>query len=342
MIGLNLALRAVGIGLAAGAGLWAARRATNLMRWYSFRNKVVVITGGSRGLGLTIARRLAEEKAHLVVLARDREELQRAQADLERFNGMVVTMVCDITDQACVQRVVADVFRRFARIDVLINNAGVIQAGPMETMTLKDFEEAMDTHLYGHLYLTLCVVPHMKRAGEGRIVNIASIGGKISVPHLLPYCTSKFALVGFSEGLRAELLKDNVFVTTVCPGLMRTGSHVNAYFKGNNKAEFALFAMANANPLSSVDGDEAAEQIVDACRAGEAELVISPSAKIAAMIHGVVPGLVTDVMGLVNMVLPGPGGIGTSRVKGRESASALAPSPLTLLADLKVRKNNEL
>lgn len=342
MVGLNLAIRALGIGLAAGAGLWAARRANSLMRWYSFRNKVVLITGGSRGLGLTIARKLAEEKAHLVVLARDQKELQRAQADLARFNSMVVPVVCDITDQSCVQRVVADVYHRFGRIDVLINNAGIIQAGPMETMTLSDFEEAMDTHLYGHLYLTLCVVPHMKRHRQGRIVNIASIGGKISVPHLLPYCTSKFALVGFSEGLRSELLKDNVFVTTVCPGLMRTGSHVNAYFKGNNKAEFALFALANSNPLVSIDGDEAAEQIINASRAGEAEVILSPAAQFASLIHGVAPGLVTDILGLVNMILPGPGGIGTKKVTGRQSASALAPSPLTLLSDLKVAKNNEL
>lgn len=342
MLGLNLALRAVGIGLAAGAGLWAARRAVGMTRWYSFRNRVVVITGGSRGLGLTLARQLAEEKAHIVVIARDQDELRRAQVDLERHNGTVMPMVCDIRDQACVKRVVADVIAKFGRIDVLINNAGIIQAGPMETMTVEDFEEAMNTHLYGHLYLTLEVVPHMQRERQGRVVNIASIGGKISVPHLLPYCTSKFALVGFSEGLRAELLKDNVFVTTVCPGLMRTGSHVNATFKGHHRAEFAWFALADANPLTSVDSDDAAREILNACRAGEAQLIISPTAQLAALIHGVAPGLLTDIFGLVNRLLPGPGGIGTRAVKGRQSASFLAPSPLTLLADLKVAPNNEL
>ena len=89
----------------------------------------------------------------------------------------------------------------------------------------------------------------MKRRGGGRIINIASIGGKIAVPHLLPYVASKFALVGLSEGLRAELARDRIYVTTVSPGLMRTGSHLNALFKGQHKKEFALFSVANASPL---------------------------------------------------------------------------------------------
>jgi short-subunit dehydrogenase len=121
----------------------------------------------------------------------------------------------------------------------------------MENMALSDYEHAMAVHFWGPLQLINAITPHMKARGQGRIVNITSIGGKVAVPHLLPYAASKFALVGLSEGLRAELLKDGVYVTTVCPGLMRTGSHLQAFFKGQHKKEYALFAIANASPLLS-------------------------------------------------------------------------------------------
>src|SRR5205807_1533296 len=97
------------------------------------------------------------------------------------------------------------------RLDILLNNAGVISVGPSESMTVGDYEEAMSTHFYGPLYATLAVLPHMRRGGGGRIVNISSIGGLVPRPHLLPYVASKFALSGFSQGLRMELLKDNIY-----------------------------------------------------------------------------------------------------------------------------------
>jgi short-subunit dehydrogenase len=230
---------------------------------------------------------------------------------------------------------------KFGSIDVLVNNAGVIQVGPFETMTLEDYEQAMDVHFWGPLYTTLAVVPGMKERGEGRIVNITSIGGKVSVPHLLPYSASKFAAVGFSQGLHAELAKDGIAVTTVCPGLMRTGSPRNATFKGQHKLEYAWFAISDSLPVTSVSAENAARQIVEACKKGQAELVISVPAKIAVIFHGLFPGITAEMMGIVNRLLPGPGGIGTKRAKGKESESPLAPSVLTTLSERAARRNNE-
>jgi short-subunit dehydrogenase len=105
----------------------------------------------------------------------------------------------------------------------LVNNAGVIQMGPVEDQSLEDFEEALGTMFYGVLMPIWSVLPQMISRGEGRIVNITSIGGKLSVPHLLPYNCAKFAAVGLSEGLRAELGRSKISVTTIVPGLMRTG-----------------------------------------------------------------------------------------------------------------------
>jgi short-subunit dehydrogenase len=209
-------------------------------------------------------------------------------------------------------------------------------------MTADDYERALATHFWAALYTTFAVLPAMRSRRRGRIVNIASIGGKVSVPHLLPYSVSKFALVGFSEGLRAELLGDGVLVTTVCPGLMRTGSPRHARFKGRHRAEYAWFAISDSLPGLSMDAGRAARRIVEACRMGEAEVVLSLPAKAVALAHGLMPGLTADVMGFAGDLLPGPGGIGTAAARGKDSASALAPSWLTTLGDRAARRLNQL
>src|SRR5581483_3194757 len=167
------------------------------------------------------------------------------------------------------ERLVADIVQRTGGIDVLINNAGVIQVGPLEHMQITDFEKAMAVHFWGPLYTMLAAIPVMRRRGAGRIVNISSIGGKIGVPHLVPYCASKFALVGLSDSIRGEVARDGICVTTVCPGLMRTGSPFNAWFKGRHRDEFTWFAISDSMPIASIAATRAAEQVVDACRHGD-------------------------------------------------------------------------
>ncbi len=332
----TLALAAAGLG-----ALLAARAVVRKWREYDFRDKTALITGGSRGLGLVLARELAREGARVAICARDAEELDRARQDLKQRGASVLAVPCDVTERAQVSEMVESVRERFGRIDVLVNNAGVIQVGPMEVMTVEDYEEAMRVHFWGPLYTTLAVLPEMRKRRAGRIVNISSIGGKISVPHLVPYSASKFALVGLSEGLRAELQKDGVLVTTVCPGLMRTGSPRNAIFKGQHRAEYAWFSISDSLPVASISAERAASQIVAACRRGEAEVVLTIQAQMAVKFHGLFPGLTADMLGVVNRLLPGPGGIGRNRAKGKDSESAIAPSLLTALSEAAARKNNE-
>ena len=332
----SFAVKLAFAGTAAGAMVYIMRQ----QRRMTFKGKTVVIAGASRGLGLELARGFAKEGAHVVLLARNQSKLADVARELESTGASISMLGCDVTKQDEVQLSMASIIRELTTIDVLLNNAGTIQVGPVEHMSLDDFADAMAVHFWGPLYLMREVIPHMKRQGHGRIVNIASIGGKVAPPHLVPYAASKFALVGLSEGMRTELAKDGIYVTTVCPGLMRTGSHLNAFFKGQHKKEFALFSMANA--LLSTSSDRAARQIIEACRYGSSENIITAPAKLLRLIKGLYPPLVIEALSLVGRLLPGPDGPEGNRLKrGWESQSMIAPSLLTRPADRAASGNKE-
>ncbi|ACK73774.1 short-chain dehydrogenase/reductase SDR (plasmid) [Gloeothece citriformis PCC 7424] len=317
------------------------------LRWwqesrYNFKDKTVLITGGSRGLGLVMARHLLRQGARLAICGRDTASLEVAKTELEETGGKVLTIPCDVSNLAQVQQLIETVNTSLGDIDVLINNAGIIQVGPYQTMTLSDYETAMKVHFWGPLYTSQAVVPTMRKRKTGRIVNISSIGGKISVPHLLPYSASKFALVGLSQGMRSELARDGIIVTTVCPGLMQTGSTENAFFKGHHRSEYTWFSLSDSLPIVSMSADAAARQILAACRRGASEVILSIPAQIATRFHGLFPGLTSDLLKWVNRLLPSPGGIGDEQRPGKASHSSLSPSALTVLNNQAIRHHNEL
>lgn len=329
------------MGAVAGAAAYAAGCAVlRKLRRYEFDGRTVLITGGSRGLGLLLARRFARLGARVAICARDGDELRRAAEDVSRF-GEVMALDCDLADRGAIDRLLQAVRDRWGPIDVLVNNAGVIQVGPPAEMTLQDYDRAMRIHFWAPLHGVRGVLEDMRARKQGRIINIASIGGLISVPHLLPYNASKYALVGLSEGLRAALLKDGIYVTTVCPGLMRTGSSGHAEFKGQNRAEFAWFSVCASTPLLSISADRAADQIIRAAGEGRGHLVLSLPAKLAALIHALAPGPTADALSLTERLLPGPGGIGSRTVKGIDSRPSWLPGVLTRLGDNAAVRNNE-
>lgn len=327
----------IGAGVIGAIALFARRRPR-----YDFRGKTALIIGGSRGLGLVLARQLAAEGARIAIAARDVEELARAEAELERSGAWVRSIVCDARLQDHVESAVAETESHFGQIDLLVNNAGIIRVGPLELQTQEDFEEAMQIHFWGPYYSMKAVLPAMKRRGGGRIVNISSIGGKVAVPHLASYSASKFALVGLSSAMRAELVKHGVYVTTVCPGLMRTGSHVNAEFKGQKEKEYALFSTLDALPVSSIRVESAARQILNSARRGDAELTISVQAKLAARFNALFPETMAGMLEIIDRFLPGPGGNGTESHTGLASTSGLSPSFVTANIDRAAEENNEL
>jgi NAD(P)-dependent dehydrogenase (short-subunit alcohol dehydrogenase family) len=290
------------------AGALATAGGRVLGRWltrFDLRNRTVLITGGTRGLGLELARQAGLAGARVAICGRDPDTRDRAHETLAGMGADVLALTCDVSDRHQVAKLVRSVQAGVGPIDVLINNAGMVDVGPVGVMTAADFEREMATNFWGPLNVILAVLPQMRARGEGRIVNIASIGGKLSVPHLLPYSSSKFALVGLSEGLRAELRASGILVTTVCPGLMRTGSPRHAMFKGRHDAEFTWFSLADNLPLLSMDVERAARRILNAVRSGKSHVVLSLPAKVADKVHGLFPGLTSDVLGLANRLLPG-------------------------------------
>jgi NAD(P)-dependent dehydrogenase (short-subunit alcohol dehydrogenase family) len=331
---LRTALAALGV----ATGVYLVARPRPL----ALAGKVVVIAGGSRGLGLVMARQLAQQGARLALLARSRDELDEARRQVEEVGGVALTFACDVRDRDEVVAAIELVLAHYGQIDVLINNAGVIQVGPLEHMAIEDFEESLDVHFWGPLYAIWAVLPHMRGRGQGRIVNISSVGGKVSVPHLLPYCTGKHALAGMSEGMGHELRKDGIFVTTVYPGLMRTGSTGNVDVRGQRDKEYTWFAIGDSLPLLAIDAERAARKIIDALRRAQPRLTITPQARMLELMHAVTPGVFARVSGAVNRLMPKPAGPeGDIGEPGRQHETPVTRSFLTALGRKAAARNNE-
>jgi short-subunit dehydrogenase len=267
--------------------------------------KVVLITGSSKGLGHVLAEHLIKENCRLAICSRHQHELEEAQQHLEKLGAREVFLQqCDVGDRAQVEDLMRAVLDHYGGLDVLINNAGIIQVGPVESFVHADFQKAMDVIFWGCLNTTLAILPHFQARQQGHIVNITSIGGKVSVPHLMPYNAAKAAAISFSEGMAGELLKDGIHVTTIVPWLMRTGSYINALFQEGNKREFQLFSFMSSAPLLTISADKAARRIIKAIKLRRALKVVGPQARMAMEFHHFFPELTVKLSGIITRLLP--------------------------------------
>ena len=321
-----------------------AKRMINERNRQDLGGQVILITGASRGLGLVLARQLAVRGSKIIICARDGATLSRATLELKTLGVDVLGLSVDITDRSQVRDMIRTIISRYGTIDILINNAGVIQVGPFDTMEIEDFEVAMKTNFWGALYCIQEVLPYFKTQKYGHIVNITSIGGKVAIPHLLPYTASKFALTGLSEGMHTELKKHNIAVTTVVPNLMRTGSARQITVKGKHKAEYAWFKIAASSPLTAQHAERAAELIIKGIEYRKAEIILTPGAKLVTLFQGIVPGFISTVLGIVNGLLPSTPDIQKGRIarKGYESESIISRGFLARSGNQAAINNNEI
>lgn len=333
------ALGAAAFTLAALAGV---RRSPSVR----LRGKTVLITGSSRGLGLAMAEEFTRRGARIVLTARDAEELERARALLLERNLVggpddIMMLAADLRQPDEVESLFQRVTDEWGPIDVLVNNAGIITVGPVENQTIEDFHHVMETNFFSAVHCALAVLPQMLARRSGTIVNIASIGGKVAVPHMLPYTASKFAEVGFSEGLHAELRGKGVHVLTVCPGLIRTGSHLNAVFSGDAEREYRWFSLGATTPGMSTTARHAARKIVRAVAAGKTEIAITPQAILASRLAQVAPEVTSCIMSAVNRMLPDPSAAGLVPVRGL-GARSREPIPAKSLGWMAARRYNQV
>jgi short-subunit dehydrogenase len=329
---LALGLSSIAVGFA------IARRVLHRTPEYSFRGRTVIITGGSRGLGLELARQLGEEGARLWLVARSADGLDHAASELRERGAFVETITADVRNSEDVVRVVNQVLRSDGRIDVLINNAGVMEVSPFENTQLEDFENSLATHFWGPLTFIRACLPHMRSAKSGRIINISSIGGRVALPHMTAYTAGKFALTGFSEALHAELAKSGIHVTTVTPGLMRTGSYVNAQLRGRHEEEFRWFAAMSATPVTAMYAPRAAAAIIEASRVGRAAITPGLQARAAQTLSGVAPNVVAALSTTADRtVLPRPTG---RRGDVARPARDVDPGPVKAVLSDETRKKH--
>lgn len=320
----------VGAGLAA-AGLWAGAAALGALRRESLAGKTALITGGSRGLGLELARVLGRAGCRVAICARDEATLAEARAALAAEGVEVVATPCDVTDKAQVAALIAEVTARLGQIDILVANAvSSITVGPVAAQTPEDFEAAHAVLYFGVVYPTLAVLPQMRARGEGRIVVVSSLGGKIAVPHMVAYSAAKFAALGFAEGLRAELAGSGVSVTCAAPPVLRTGAHLHANFAGRPDAEFSWFARGELGPFA-VSAARAARRIADAAARREGEVIFPALVALGARLHGAFPNLLNTMVALASRAtLPDPPAGAPGRGRGL-ALEAEARDPLLRL-----------
>jgi NAD(P)-dependent dehydrogenase (short-subunit alcohol dehydrogenase family) len=305
---------------------------------YNLAGKVILITGGSRGLGLALARQLAARGAKLAICARSADKLELIRQELEQLGTEVIAMPVDVTERDQVDTMINDIITRYGRLDVLINNAGIVQIDPELTLSTEDYEQAMQTNFWAPLYTIHAALPHFREQGEGKIVNITSVGARTNIPRKLSEKEKKFVAVGLSEALVKELKKDNIDVVTVMPDLLPTGVPKNITVRKNYDVEYAWFKLANASPGLEKRVEAEAQKIIRVLEYGHSEPVLSLSGKLATIVKRIAPPWVNAMIVVTDKFLPGAA---TGSQSKQNIPVQLPQTPQGLLPEKSQVKNNK-
>ena len=224
--------------------------------------KVAIVTGGTQGIGRATALTLAREGAAVAIAARGQERLDRTAAEIRAAGGQVAAIRADVSQAADCERVVAEAVKAFGRLDILVNNAGTSATGEFAAASDAVWQADFDLKLFAAIRLARLAIPHMKRQGGGRIVNLTNIGAKQPRAKSMPTTVTRAAGLAFTKALSKELAPDNILVNTVCIGLVRAGQHEARAARQGIDLEQLYAAMGKDIPLGRVGRAEEVANVI--------------------------------------------------------------------------------
>ncbi|MFQ5439961.1 MAG: SDR family oxidoreductase [Nitrosopumilaceae archaeon] len=252
----------------------------------NFRNKVVLITGASSGIGTASAIQFAKRGASIILVARNKEKLDKVNEELKTFSVSTLVCECDVSDKSQVKNMSETVFQKFGSVDILVNNAGFAIYGSISDLTVEEIESQMKTNYFGMVYCTKIFLPRMIKKKSGHIVNVASVAASMGLPGIASYCASKFAMLGFSEGLKHELKETGVDVTVVSPIMVRTNFFNHSSFEN----------MPKYSP-TSISSETVAKAILKASNSSKLEIIVPSVVRIAVWLKSTFPYLINPILG---------------------------------------------
>lgn len=251
-----------------------------------FKGKIVLITGSSSGIGRATAIKFAKKGANIILVARGKEKLEKLSQDLKKFPVSTLVCECDVSDKSQVKKMSEIVLEKYNSIDILVNNAGFAIYGSISNLTIEEIESQMATNYFGMVYCIKNFLPSMIQKKSGHIVNVASVAASFGLPGIAPYCASKFAMLGFSEGLKHELKGKGVGVTVVSPIMVRTNFFDHPSFE----------KMPKYSP-TSLSPETVANAILKASNSPRLEIIVPRFVRIAVWIKNTFPFLVNPILG---------------------------------------------
>ena len=252
----------------------------------NFKEKIVLVTGASSGIGYASAVQFAKEGAKLILISRNKEKLNQISEDLKKFNTSTFVYECDVSDKLQVNKTSKIILDEFGSVDILVNNAGFAVYGSVSNLTIEEIESQMATNYFGMVYFVKNFLPSMIAKKSGHIVNVASVAASFGLPGIASYCASKFAMLGFSEGLKHELKGTGVGITVVSPIMVRTNFFNHPSFKSMPK-----YSPTSLNP------ETVAKVIVKAANSPRLEIIVPGFVRGAVWIKNTFPYLINPILG---------------------------------------------
>lgn len=260
------------------------------MKQDSLKGKVVIVTGATSGIGEACANIFGKAGAKIVITGRNQDRLDATSAKLERQGIEVLPILADAGQEADNQRMAEEVLARFGKIDILINNAGISMRALFENLDFEVFRKVMDTNFWGTVYATKFCLPSILE-NKGTVVGISSINGFRGTPARTAYTASKYAMNGFFESLRTEVMKKGVHVLVACPGFTESNIRRNAL-----DANGSLQGESPRDESKMMSSDEVAEEILNATLKRKRDLVLTTQGKLLVFLNKWMPGKLDKIV----------------------------------------------